>query len=292
MSYILSVPFEALHSRGLRKGLSSIIIILCICIILLLTIVYLIPVLQDQTQLLMNKMPDLINMLPDGIKQKSMIDMITNAPLDNFFYIYISKTMMSIIAFLATMITCSLYTLTNWGEWTTSIQKSLPKCYHLQFVECTDSIFMSLKGWLHVQVTICFLTFIYHYILLFICGSNATLLLSTLISLSVFIPYIGPLLSQLLAIIYCICTIKGSMLYVVITGLIVWSLVSGKFISPILMKQQIGIHPLYFITLCMIYGSLFGAMGLVLAGPLTCVFHPLFLTLMKNWRYNLDELDE
>jgi len=81
-----------------------------------------------------------------------------------------------------------------------------------------------------------------------------------------FIPYAGPWLGAIPAVLIAFLNSPSKALWTIITVLIVQQL-EGNFITPKIMSTQVELHPVFIILSLWIGGSLFGIMGMFLAVP-------------------------
>ena len=123
-----------------------------------------------------------------------------------------------------------------------------------------------------IQISILF--FIYSTFLL-IFGIQNSLIIAFLCAILNLIPYIGPLVSGFLMLILCMTSnldqdfstvVVPNTIYVMI-GFLVGQLIDNFFSQPFIFSKSVKSHPLEIFIVIIIFGTLFGLLGLVFAIP-------------------------
>ncbi len=83
-----------------------------------------------------------------------------------------------------------------------------------------------------------------------------------------FIPYIGPVLSAVPAILIAL-TIDPSKAWHVVLLYILVQLIEGNLLTPLIERKTVWLPPALTILMQVLFGLLFGALGVILATPLT-----------------------
>lgn len=119
-----------------------------------------------------------------------------------------------------------------------------------------------IKGQVIVSVSIGVLVYIGYLII----GIEYSLLLAIIAMFTNVIPFLGPLLGVIPALIVALISSPGMVYQVLIVAVIAQQL-EGNLISPYVMGKNLNIHPLTIILLLLVAGSLGGFLGLLLAVP-------------------------
>ncbi|HYD82284.1 MAG TPA: AI-2E family transporter [Paucimonas sp.] len=125
-----------------------------------------------------------------------------------------------------------------------------------------------LRGQLSVMLTLA----VYYSVGLAIAGFDVALPVGILTGLLVFIPYLGFGLGLLLALIAALLQFDG--MYGLVAVAIVYGLgqvLESFVLTPRLVGERIGLHPLAVIFALMAFGQLFGFAGVLLALPASAI---------------------
>lgn len=125
----------------------------------------------------------------------------------------------------------------------------------------------SLGGYLRGQLLVCSIIGACAAILFWLFGMNYPLLLGIIIGVTNIIPYFGPLIGAIPALLVAV-TISTSMVIKVAIIIIVLQFLEGNVISPIIMGKTLKLHPLVIIFSLLVGGEIGGILGLILAVPI------------------------
>lgn len=124
--------------------------------------------------------------------------------------------------------------------------------------------------WLAGQCLISFILAVLTYPFLAILDVPYALLLSVVAAFLNLIPIIGPILSAIPAIILAL---PMGLNIALVTGLfyLVLQQIDGNFMTPLIMRQVTGIHPLIVMIVILLGTSLAGALGALIALPVVSI---------------------
>ena len=125
----------------------------------------------------------------------------------------------------------------------------------------------SLGGYLRGQLLVCFIIGTFAAILFWAFGLNYSLLLGIFIGVTNIIPYFGPLIGAVPALLVAVTVSTGMVIKVAIIVLVLQFL-EGNVISPIIMGKTLKLHPLVIIFALLVGGEIGGILGLILAVPI------------------------
>lgn len=150
------------------------------------------------------------------------------------------------------------------------IKSIVPKQYHTFSLSLLNKIQKTVGSWLKGQLSLCLIIAALSYIALIILGVNYSLLLAIFAGAMEIVPYIGPVLGAVPAVIIGLTQspIKG--LFVLIIFVLIQQL-ENNFIVPKVMKKSVGLNPLIVIIVIMIGVKIAGMAGALLAIPFTAI---------------------
>jgi predicted PurR-regulated permease PerM len=95
------------------------------------------------------------------------------------------------------------------------------------------------------------------------------------------IPYFGPFIGAIPAVALALLVSKWMVLKVIIAFIVIQQLESS-IISPKILGDRVGLHPLLIILVLLAGGQLFGLSGLILAVPVAAVLRVVFIFAMNR----------
>jgi predicted PurR-regulated permease PerM len=129
-----------------------------------------------------------------------------------------------------------------------------------------------LKNFIQGQFLIALCNAIVAWLAFWALGINHALLLGSVVGLMSFIPYLGPVLGFLPALIMAWLTHHN--FWYVLGVVSVWALIQileSLVFQPKILGDKLKIHPLLVILSFIVWGALLGIIGVLLAVPLTAV---------------------
>ncbi len=141
-----------------------------------------------------------------------------------------------------------------------------------------------VRGQMLVALTIAVLS----AIALLILGVEHWLVLGLIAGIGDLIPYIGPFLGAVPAVVFTMADDPIKALWVIGAFILIQQL-EGNFISPKIVGDSVGLHPALIIFSLLLGGSLWGLVGLLIAVPFTGVlkvlFEEIFRWFTRNYPY-------
>ena len=103
----------------------------------------------------------------------------------------------------------------------------------------------------------------------YLIGLDIAVLLGSLTGLLNLIPYIGPLISMLLAVMVAstMTPFDPNLIYMAIAVIVFAQLVDNLIVIPSVIANAVDLHPVLVIIGIIIFGNLFGTIGVILAIP-------------------------
>lgn len=128
----------------------------------------------------------------------------------------------------------------------------------------------TLRRWMLGRLASMVVVAVLTYIALLLLGVPLALPLAVLAGLLSFIPNLGPILSVLPAIVVGLSVGLATTLYIIILYIVV-QFIESYFITPYIEQQVVNVPPAALLALQVLFGIVFGLMGLLLAAPVIAV---------------------
>lgn len=138
---------------------------------------------------------------------------------------------------------------------------------HQEYIfDLTSRIQYKMGRWLIGQFALGLIIFILYYIVLSLLGVPYALLLALLGGLLEIIPYIGPTLALIPAVLVALVVSPITALLVVVFYVVIQQ-IESYVLAPLIMKKAVGLDPVIIILSLLIGGILLGFLGVVIAVP-------------------------
>ncbi len=161
------------------------------------------------------------------------------------------------------------YFLRDWPQIVGSVESLLPMKSKSKVREIFNSINELLSAYIRGQLNICILLTLYYVTGLSIIGLDLALLLGIFSGFLIIIPFIGVLLSFLIVTISCYFSFGAGveLIYVMILYAIGHT-VESYILTPKIIGNRIGLHPVWIIFSVFAIANLFGFIGVLFAIPI------------------------
>ncbi len=147
------------------------------------------------------------------------------------------------------------------------------------FTETNISLLAYIKGTLLISLII----FISSAIALSIIGVEAALLLALIIGIADIIPYIGPYIGALPAVLVAFThSITAGILTII--ALFFIQTIEGNFVQPLIMSRTMKLHPVNIIVGILVFGYFFGIIGMIIATPLVAIIKILLIYINRKFQ--------
>lgn len=128
----------------------------------------------------------------------------------------------------------------------------------------------SLRQWLYIQLYVVAMNAFFAGAALWAFGVPAPLALATISGALAFVPYFGSIIAMIVGVLVALPHgIDNAALAALAIGAA--SFIEGYLITPYLQSRSLSVSPVVLLFCMLAFGSLFGAMGVVLAVPATVV---------------------
>jgi len=296
ISQRFNFPRNLISSAIFAVFVSSFIIILLL----------LLPIIYDQISIFITKIPNYKNNFSIGLSYLvSRIDTIDpdianklSESLQNFvnsaFSVVVAAAnniwsyTLATINFFAIIILVPVilyYFLRDWPKMIKSVESILPRKEKNKIGKIFSDINSLLSAYIRGQLNICLLLSAYYFIGLSLVGIDLALLLAIISGFLVIIPFIGAFISLFLMLVSCYFSYGASVEIVYILVLFVIAhIIEGYILTPQIIGDKIGLHPVWIIFSVFAAGSVFGFVGIVFAIPIAGVIKILLFNMIDYYK--------
>lgn len=160
------------------------------------------------------------------------------------------------------------YLLRDWNEILERLERMIPRRMHDTVLTLAREVDAVLAEFLRGQITVILVMIVYFTTALWLTGLTFALPIGIITGALVFIPYVGAFAGFFLGSVAALLQFDS------FTGLLfVWlafgigQMLEGMVVTPWLVGQRIGLHPLAVIFALLAFGQVFGFFGVLLALP-------------------------
>ena len=164
------------------------------------------------------------------------------------------------------------YLLMDWDKFVARLLELVPPPMRGAFDSFTDESDSVLGQYLRGQLLVMLVMAAFYAIGLALFGLDLALPIGIFTGLAMFIPYLGFGIGLILAVLAGLlqfASIKALVMVAVVYG--IGQVVESLYLTPRLVGERIGLHPLAVIFALLAFGQVFGFVGVLIALPLSAV---------------------
>ena len=288
LAWLLDPVADKLEKQKVPRVLACIIIYLILIIVIALFFYLIIPTFVTQVSDFVSTLPDIFKDLAknldkflDGFStkfnydtaeiEKEIFKTLTNVSKDlstnlpsTIFNIGKGIVKGSVSIVLGLMI--GFYMLWDFDKLKKGLENFLPVNWRNGYNELTDRLNNQLRKYIQGVLLVMLLVFITQTIGLTLAGLEAPLIFALFCALTDIIPYFGPYIGAIPAVIvgFTISPLTG---ICVIIAIIIVQLIENNFYQPLIMGKTMHLHPITIMVGLLIFEHFFGILGMVVATP-------------------------
>jgi predicted PurR-regulated permease PerM len=272
-----------MEKKGIKRMWAILIIYILIINLAGLALWFAIPQLVQELSAVAAMMPQYANQFEElinqvnGIQWPDKLDQLIEqnvSKIENYIYgtlqgfvsgIYSLLSKVLIIIFAPIL---AFYILKDWEDIRTTFLNILPPGTRREFCimarQIDTVVIQFTKGYLMISAMIGVLIGIAAAII----GVKFAILIGIISALSELVPYFGPLLGGIPAVGLALSQSPQAALYMALT-IIILQQIESNIISPKIIGDKLGMHPLMIVFALLAGGKLMGVWGMLIAVPLT-----------------------
>ncbi|MEG2457727.1 MAG: AI-2E family transporter [Bacilli bacterium] len=305
LAWLLNPLLNKLEKKGIKRCIGVSLIFLSLLIILFLFTWAIIPGLVDNINDLVSSVPEylkdaenLIDNIFSTISKKSTFD-TTNIQLEfyssiNAFATRISTNLpLTIMKFITSFISAlgviglglviGFYLLFDFNNFNTHISNILPKKYRKGTLNLLEEIGTHMHRFVDGTLKISFILFIASVIGFNIIGLHSSILFAFFCSITNIIPYIGPYIGGIPAVIVGLS--QSPLIGCLVLGvIIITQILESFFLHPIVLGKKMELSPVTIVVSLLIFGYFFGIIGMIVAAPTVDLIKIIYCHITKKYK--------
>lgn len=168
------------------------------------------------------------------------------------------------------MIICGAYMAAQPGLYRKGLIWLFPPRHHHRAAEIFDGIAEALRLWLLGQLIEMFVIGALSTLVVWMIGVPAPLALGLIAGIGEFIPYLGPFLAAIPAILVALTQSPTTALWTAFAYLVIHQ-IEGNLVAPLIQRRMVAIPPAVMLLGIAAISYLFGAIAIIFAAPIAVV---------------------
>ncbi|MDD5389435.1 MAG: AI-2E family transporter [Gallionellaceae bacterium] len=310
LAYLCNPLVDRLQARGVSRALATVLVLLGLVLLFLLVVAVMAPLFQAQARLLMQQVPrvaewgsqtllpwfsttfgvDLMNDQADILAwlkgHVSELSQLTR------YLPKLKDSGLALLGFVANLLLIPVvlfYLLRDWHGVIKHLVGWIPAPLREKSDVITREVDVVLSEFVRGQIMVILVMCLFYSLALWLAGLHYALAVGLLAGILVFVPYMGVVVGVLLGTLagWAQFGAEANPLAALIPIWVVFGigqLLEGMVITPWLVGERVGLHPVAVIFALMAFGQLFGFVGVLLAIPAAAAF----LVALRHLKVQLD----
>lgn len=307
LAYLFDPLADRLEAHRIGRTWATVLVLLGSILILGLLLLILTPLLQAQARMLVAQLPKLVEWAQSGLlpwlQTRFGIDLMTGqAEIMTWLKGHVGELTkltaylpavgsqgVALLGWLANLLlipVVTFYMLRDWDKAMAGIAELLPAATRPKITEIAREIDAVLSEFARGQLAVIIIMALFYSLALWIAGLDYALAVGMLAGILVFVPYLGVVVGVLLGTLAALLQ-SGDFMAVVPVWIVfgIGQLVEGMWLTPWLVGDRVGLHPVAVIFALMAFGQLFGFFGVLLAIPASAAL----LVALRHLRKHLEQ---
>ncbi len=295
LAYLMNPLVNKLMKLRLSRGFSVWLVFSVVFAILTVGIMLFIPFIEDQINLFIEQIPTIITWIHDSLDpliahylninldaidvpamKKLVVDNWSKADgLVNWFFKYIFKSGFKLFELLMNLLlipVVTIYLLFDWNKLINSLHNFIPRRIEPTIVKLVRESDSVLSAFLRGQLLVMLALGLIYGLGLSLVGLQMGLLIGLVAGLLGIVPYLGTIVGIAVGIIMAMIQFGSLSSVLLVSAVFLFGqTLDHIFLTPKLVGDRIGLHPVAVIFSVLAGGSLFGFIGVLLALPVAAV---------------------
>lgn len=286
IAYLIDPIADRLERMGLSRAAATALITVAAVLVFVLLSLLVVPTLIRQTAELINVMPTLFDqlygfltstfpsILVEGSTMRQTLASIGESiqergPALLESVLGSALSLINIVVLLVVVPVVAVYLLLDWDRMIARIDALLPRDHVDVIRRLARDIDATLAGFIRGMGTVCVILGTYYAVALMAVGLQFGLVVGFIAGLLTFIPYLGAVIGGSLAIGLALFQFWGDWTSIgMVAGVfVIGQVVEGNFLTPKLVGDSVGLHPVWLLLALSVFGMLFGFVGMLVAVP-------------------------
>ncbi|GLK72819.1 AI-2E family transporter [Ancylobacter dichloromethanicus] len=294
LAYFLNPVTTRLERWGVNRLIASLVTISLTLLLAILLMLLVVPIFGSQLAAFIQRLPEYISKLQNmltgeganaawlrdfvGDRMPSVQSGLNELVSQGATYMLTliqglwtgGQALLSVFSLLVITPVVAFYILNDWEHMVDKVDSWLPVRHRGTIRDLAGQMDRAIAGFVRGQSLVCLILGSFYAISLTMSGLNFGFVIGFVSGIITFIPYVGSLTGLVLAGGVAIVQFfpDYSMIAIVIGIFVFGQFIEGYILSPKLVGDSVGLHPVWLMFALLAFGYLLGFLGLLLAVPL------------------------
>lgn len=292
IAYFLDPLADRLEEYGLSRGAATGVITVAFIVIAVVLMIVLVPVLYNQLVALVEVAPTVLQRGQEflltigdgrlgrllGVQGPDVERAISESLAGSFHWLMNIVTslgsqglqIVGLVSLVVVTPVVAFYMLLDWDRMVDRIDTLLPRDHQETIRRLARDINTVLEGFVRGQVIVCLILGFIYAVGLTLIGLKFGLVVGIIAGIISFIPYLGTILGFIVGVALALFQFWPDYFGIglVVGVFAIGQFIEGNFLSPKLVGDRVGLHPVWVMFAIFAFAALFGFVGALLALPI------------------------
>jgi len=306
IAYFLAPLTDRLERMGVNRMVAALAIITIVVLLIVLVLLLILPLLGGQLASLIQNIPTYVSKLRSLVSDpglpwlnklfgnglgsdKGISDLVTQGAgwLTTFLTGLWSggRAIVSVFSLIVVTPVVAFYLLYDWHRMVSTVDSWIPIRQRDTVHQLAHETDRAIAGFVRGQAAVCVILGTFYAVALTLTGLNFGVLIGLISGLITFIPYVGSMTGLVLSAGVAVAQFWPDYTWIVVVIVIffVGQFIEGNVLSPKLVGESAGLHPVWVIFALLAFGYLFGFVGLLVAVPVSATIGVLARFALKRY---------
>jgi sporulation integral membrane protein YtvI len=294
VAYLLDPVCDRLERWKLSRTWATTVVTVCFILLCVLVLLLVIPAVVSQIATLVERAPDYLDAVQRELSEllamaQDRLDPGTQQKLKSALggsaeklFTWATEVLGGIISggvaffnFVALLVitpVVAFYLLRDWDRMVAKADDWLPRRHQATIRQLAHEVDETLAGFLRGQGTVCVVLAVFYAIGLTLAGLEFGLVVGLIAGFLSFIPYVGSMVGLVLSVGLALAQFDSYLSVAIVAGVFfVGQAIEGNVLTPKLVGERVGLHPVWVMFALLAGGALFGFVGVLLAVPVAAI---------------------
>jgi predicted PurR-regulated permease PerM len=293
LAYLLDPLASRVERLGVNRLVASLVIIGAVVLVFVALILIFVPLLIGQIGAFIERLPAYVQRLQalamdpnrewlrkvvgDGVADAQVGELVKQGAgwITTFLKSLWSggQALLSIFSLVVVTPVVAFYLLYDWDRMVATVDGWIPLNHRDTVHALAREMNEAIAGFVRGQTAVCLILGSFYAVGLTLTGLNFGLLIGLVSGIITFIPYVGSMTGLVVATGVAVAQFwpEYTPILTVLGIFFVGQFLEGYVLSPKLVGESVGLHPVWLMFALFAFGYLFGFVGLLIAVPLAAV---------------------
>jgi predicted PurR-regulated permease PerM len=309
IAYLLTPFTDRLERLGVNRAVAALLIIAVAVLAFVYLILLVAPILAGQLTSFIENIPGYVTKLQGLLNNpsrpwvqkllgagfnpdKNIGDLVSQGVgwLTTFLHSLWSggRALVSLFSLVVVTPVVAFYLVYDWHRMIRTVDEAVPLKQRETVRALAREVDAAIAGFVRGQTAVCLILGSFYAVALTVSGLNFGLLIGLISGLITFVPYVGSLTGLVLAVGVAVAQFwpNYTSILTVLGIFLVGQFLEGNLLSPKLVGESVGLHPVWVIFALLAFGYLFGFVGLLVAVPMAATIGVLVRFALNRYRHS------